>query len=57
MASSSGETRNGNTRSTSRTFGLDVLACKRCGGRMRLLAMVTEHASLVRYFASLGETR
>ncbi len=39
-----------------RTFGLDVLACKRCGGRMRLLAMVTEPASVVRYLARIGES-
>ena len=38
-----------------RTFGFDVLACKRCGGRMRLLAMVTEPASVVRYLARIGE--
>ena len=35
-----------------RTFGFDVLACKR---RMRLLAMVTEPASVVRYLAKIGE--
>jgi hypothetical protein len=29
-----------------RTFGLDVLACPRCGGRMRLVALI-EHASAV----------
>lgn len=39
-----------------RTFGFDVLACKRCGGRLRLLAMVTEPASVVRYLARIGET-
>ena len=32
-----------------RTFGLDVLACPRCGGRMRLLAMVTEPKGVSRY--------
>ena len=29
-----------------RTFGLDVLACPRCGGRLRLLALI-EQASVV----------
>jgi hypothetical protein len=29
-----------------RTFGFDVLACPRCGGRLRLLALI-EHASTV----------
>jgi len=30
-----------------RTFGLDVLACPRCGGRLRLVALI-EDASVVR---------
>jgi hypothetical protein len=30
-----------------RTFGVDVLACPRCGGRLRLVALI-EHASAVR---------
>ena len=38
-----------------RTFGFDVLACPRCQGRMRLLAMVTEPTSITRYLAALGE--
>jgi hypothetical protein len=38
-----------------RTFGLDVLACPRCEGRMRLLAMVTEPKSVTRYLRGLGE--
>ena len=29
-----------------RTFGFDVLACPRCGGRLRLVALI-EHASVV----------
>jgi len=37
------------------TFGFDVLACPRCEGRMRLLAMVTEPKSVARYLRSLGE--
>jgi hypothetical protein len=38
-----------------RTFQLDVLACPRCDGRMRLLAMVTEPTSVARYLRALGE--
>ncbi len=38
-----------------RTFGLDVLSCPRCQGRMRLLAMVTDPKSITRYLAALGE--
>jgi hypothetical protein len=38
-----------------RTFGFDVLACPRCEGRMRLLAMVTEPKSVARYLRALGE--
>jgi hypothetical protein len=38
-----------------RTFALDVLECPRCQGRMRLLAMVTEPASIARYLAATGE--
>jgi len=30
-----------------RTFGFDVLACPRCGGRLRLVALI-EHAAVVR---------
>jgi hypothetical protein len=29
-----------------RTFGIDVLDCPRCGGRLRLLALI-EHARIV----------
>ena len=29
-----------------RTFGFDVLACPRCGGRLRLIALI-EHASVI----------
>lgn len=29
-----------------RTFGIDVLGCPRCGGRLRLLARI-EHARIV----------
>ena len=38
-----------------RTFGLDVLACPRCDGRMRLLALVTEPARIARALRALGE--
>ena len=38
-----------------RTFAVDVLRCPSCGGRMRLLAMITEPASVVRYLAATGE--
>ena len=38
-----------------RTFGVDVLECPKCQGRMRLLAMVTERASIRRFLAKRGE--
>ena len=38
-----------------RTFGFDVLACPRCDGRLRLLAMVTETHEVSRYLRALGE--
>ena len=38
-----------------RTFGVDVLTCPSCQGRMRLLAMVTDPASIARYLAAVGE--
>jgi hypothetical protein len=38
-----------------RTFGVDVLACPKCHGRMKLLAMVTEPASFARYLVGIGE--
>jgi len=38
-----------------RTFAVDVLTCSRCAGRMRLLAMVTQPASVARYLATTGE--
>ena len=34
----------------------DVLACPRCGGRMRLVALVTEAASVRRFLRALGES-
>jgi hypothetical protein len=38
-----------------RTFAVDVLACARCQGRMKLLAMVTDPASIACYLAAVGE--
>jgi len=38
-----------------RTFAVDVLACPRCQGRMKLLAMVTDPASIARNLATMGE--
>ena len=38
-----------------RTFSVDVLACPRCQGRLKLLAMVTDPASITRYLAAVGE--
>jgi hypothetical protein len=35
---------------------LDVLACPRCGGRMRLVALVTEAPSVRRFLRGLGES-
>jgi hypothetical protein len=38
-----------------RTFAVDVLACPRCEGGMKLLALVTDPASIARYLAAAGE--
>ena len=38
-----------------RTFGVDVLECTKCKGRMKLIAMVTDPKSIARYLAALGE--
>lgn len=37
-----------------RTFGIDVLACPRCGGRLRLVALVEEAAVIDRILRHLG---
>ena len=37
-----------------RTFGLDVLACPRCGGRLRLVALIEEAAVIDRILRHLG---
>ena len=38
-----------------RTFAMDVLACPTCQGRMMLLALVKDPASIARYLAAAGE--
>jgi Putative transposase len=38
-----------------RTFAVDVLACPKCHGRMRLLAMVEDPANVARFLATVGE--
>jgi Putative transposase/Transposase zinc-binding domain len=37
-----------------RTFGLDVLACPRCGGRLRLIAFIEQPAVIARVLVHLG---
>ena len=37
-----------------RTFGFDVLACPRCGGRLRLIALLEEAAVIGRILRHLG---
>lgn len=37
-----------------RTFGVDVLACPRCEGRMRLLAMIIAPHAIARFLYALG---
>ena len=37
-----------------RSFGLDVLACPRCGGRLRLIALIEEAAVIERILRHLG---
>jgi Putative transposase len=38
-----------------RTFDFDVLRCTTCGGRMKLLAMVTAPKNIARYLRAIGE--
>ena len=38
-----------------RTFGFDVLECKKCQGRMKLMAIVTDPGSVARYLEKIGE--
>ena len=37
-----------------RTFGFDALACSRCGGRLRLIALIEEAAVIGRILRHLG---
>lgn len=37
-----------------RTFGLDVLACPRCGGHLRLIGLIEEAAVIDRILQHLG---
>jgi hypothetical protein len=37
-----------------RIFGFDVLACPRCGGRLRLVALIEEAAVIGRILRHLG---
>ena len=39
-----------------RTFAVDVLCCPRCSGRLRLVALMTEHEQICRYLRALGES-
>ncbi len=39
-----------------RAFGIDVLACPRCGGRLRLIAAIEEPAVVRKILAHLGLT-
>jgi hypothetical protein len=38
-----------------RTFAVDVLACPKCHGQMRLLAMVEDPANVARFLAAVGK--
>ena len=37
-----------------RTFGFDVLACPRCGGRLRLIALIEQASVIDRILRHLG---
>lgn len=37
-----------------RTFGVDVLACPRCGGRLRLVALIEQASVIQRILQHLG---
>ena len=37
-----------------RTFGVDVLACSRCGGRLRLIALIEQAPVIQRILRHLG---
>ena len=38
-----------------RTWAIDALACPVCQGRMRLVALIKNPASITRYLAGIGE--
>jgi hypothetical protein len=40
-----------------RTFDVDVLACEKCNGRMKLVALVTDPKSVTRYLAGIRPGR
>ena len=37
-----------------RSFGFDVLACPRCGGRLRLIALIEQVEAISRILRHLG---
>jgi uncharacterized protein YbaR (Trm112 family) len=37
-----------------RTFAIDVLACPECGGRLRLIATINDHAVIKKVLGHLG---
>ena len=41
-------------RLMARTFGLDVLACPRCGGRLRRVALIEDARVVARILRHLG---
>lgn len=38
-----------------RTFDFDVLSCPNCGGRVMLLALITDSKGVARYLRAMGE--
>ena len=40
-----------------RVFALDVTVCPACGGRLRLIAVLTDPASVRRYLSGVGLPR
>jgi hypothetical protein len=43
-------------RHATRTLGFDVLVCPRCGGRLRLIALIEEVAEIKRILRHVGVT-
>jgi hypothetical protein len=37
-----------------RTFAIDILSCPECGGRLRLIATITDHAVITKILDHLG---